>query len=130
MMTSENQTEKRVMVVDDARWIREGVKVIFETAGLGAIAVASGRDCIEEMAKGFRGVILMDIDMPSMDGWDTIREMVSRGYVEGNIICMLAGWDVPDEGVEGLQEHVLDYITKPFDPEELVTTVRGYLSRL
>ena len=129
-MTSESQNEQRVMVVDDAMGIREGVKAILESAGIGVIAVGSGQDCIEEMAKGFRGVILMDIDMPSMNGWDTIREMVSRDYIEGNIISMLTGWDVPGEGMEGLQEHVLDYITKPFDPTELVTTVQGYLAHL
>jgi DNA-binding response OmpR family regulator len=69
----------------------------------------------------------MDLMMPVKNGWDTIREIEKAGLLEGNIICMLTAMDAPDEQMEGLQEFVLDYITKPFEPAELIKTVKKYL---
>ena len=126
----EKQMKKRIMIVDDDPGILRAVKALLEIEGLGVITVDNGQDCIAELGKGFRGVILMDVDMPVMDGWDTIREMVNRRCIEGNIISMLTGQDTPDRKMEGLQEYVIDYITKPFDPDELMAAIKGYLEHL
>lgn len=72
----------------------------------------------------------MDVMMPGKSGWDTIREMEADGLLKGNIIIMLTGMDSPDQGMDGLQEVVVDYITKPFASEKLVSTVQKYLTCL
>ncbi len=120
--------KKKVMIVDDDPYILITIREIFEPEGFEVVTASGGRECLEELKKGFKGVILMDIMMPQMDGWDAIREIVARGYTEGNIIAiaMLTAKDVPDQKMEGLQEYVIDYITKPFDPKELVATVEEY----
>jgi len=122
--------KNKVMVVDDDPYILLAVRELFESEGIEVITALGGKECLEEMKKGFKGVILMDIMMPVMDGWDTIREIVNQGFLEGNIISMLTARDVPDEKMEGLKEYVLDYITKPFDSNELVATVKGYFDTL
>ncbi|MCX6693189.1 MAG: response regulator [Methanomicrobiales archaeon] len=66
--------------------------------------------------------------MPNMDGWDTIREIVARGYTERVMVVMLTAKDTPDEKMDGLQEFVFDYITKPFYPDELIERVMKYLT--
>lgn len=126
----ERQMKKKVMIVDDEFPIQITIREIFEPEGFEVVTAGSGRECLEELEKGFKGVILMDIMMPQMDGWDTIRAIVDRGFIEGNIIAMLTAKDVPDQKMEGLQEYVIDYITKLFDPEELVATVEEYFSCL
>jgi DNA-binding response OmpR family regulator len=56
--------------------------------------------------------------------------MVDRGLATGNVISMLTAREVPDEKMSGLQEYVIDYITKPFDPDAVVETVKEYFTLL
>ena len=113
-----------VMIVDDNKLIRESVKILFESDGLSLLVADGGLQCLQYLEEGFRGIILMDIMMPEMDGWDTIREIVQRGLYDGNIILMLTGKSEPDNKMEGIQEYVTDYVTKPFNGRELIDTVR------
>lgn len=122
--------KKKVMIVDDDPSILIALRELLEPEGFEVTIVDCGMDCIEEIKKGFRGVILMDIMMPVMDGWDTIKEIVDRGYAAGNIIAILTAKDVPDQKMEGLKEYVIDYMTKPFDPKELVANVKEYFAYL
>jgi CheY-like chemotaxis protein len=117
-----------IMIVDDNEYIRASVEVICAEEQLSLVNAASGPECLQLLESGFRGVILMDIMMPGMDGWQTIREIVSRGYYPGNVIVMLTGMGEPDARMDGLQEYVTDYLTKPFGPEQLVDALRYHLT--
>ena len=121
---------KKVMIVDDDRHIRWIVSRLLERSGLDVLEADSGTRCLRELEQGFKGVILMDVMMPGMDGWHTIREIAERGYSEGNLIFMLSALDVPGEEIEGLHGYVTDYVTKPFEPEELVEICTTYLEYL
>jgi len=120
----------RLMIVDDEECIRITVKELFSLEGIDVATASCADDCLTQLRAGFRGVILMDIMMPGKDGWDTIRSIQQEGLLAGNIILMLTALDAPDERMDGLQELVLDYITKPFTPDEIFATVRTYLSYL
>lgn len=117
----------QVMIVDDESWIRTTVREVLSEAGVEVLSAESGRECIEHLRRGFRGVILMDIMMPEMNGWETIRMLHRESLIDGNLIVMLTALESPDEQMEGLQELVFDYLTKPFDPATLVSTVSHYL---
>lgn len=117
---------KRVMIVDDEPDIREVVKIVLEPFGFEVVTVDCGDRCIKELQQGFRGVILMDIMMPGMDGWETIRHIESEGLTEGNIIAMLTAKEDPDVDLAQMTETVLNYIRKPFKAEYLVSTVEKY----
>ncbi|WP_292490294.1 response regulator [Methanoculleus sp. 10] len=121
---------RQVMVVDDDVFILEVMEELFEPEGIRVVAAESGDACIAELEKGFRGVILMDVMMPQKDGWETIAEMIDRGLMEGNIVAMLTAKDIPDTELDSLKEHVIDYITKPFEADEIVAIVKGYLDYL
>ena len=117
---------KRVMIVDDEPDIREVVKDVLEPFGFDVLTVDCGNKCIEELQKGFRGVILMDIMMPGIDGWETIRQIESKGLTEGNIISMLTAKEDPDTDLSQMTETVLNYIRKPFKADYLIATVEKY----
>ena len=127
-----NQTTAmpRVMVVDDEYKIRDILFELLDNEGIDVVTASGGTECLRLLRDGFLGVILMDIMMPGMDGWDTIREIREAGLLEGNIIAMLTALYEPDEKMDGLQEVVIDYIVKPFEPDQLIDTVRKYFSFL
>ena len=121
---------RRIMVVDDDVFILEVMEELLRPEGIEVVAAESGDACIAELEKGFRGVILMDIMMPKKDGWETIEEMIDRNLMEGNVVAMLTARDIPDTELEQMKEHVIDYITKPFEADEIVAIVKGYLEYL
>jgi len=121
-----SDTQDRVMIVDDDRHILVAVKTVLNEAGFPVEMAESGDECINLLKAGFTGVILLDIMMPVMDGWDTIRAINSNGLGDNVLIAMLTAKNSPDAKMIGLQEYVFDYITKPFEPEELVSKVRLY----
>jgi CheY-like chemotaxis protein len=120
----------RVMLVDDEECIRETIRELLGSEGINIATAVGANDCLQQLRSGFRGVILMDVMMPGMDGWATIREIEKAGLMRGNIISMLTAMDVPDSRMDGLQEVVIDYITKPFEAAGFIASVRKYLALL
>ncbi len=120
----------RVMLVDDEECIRETISKLLDSEGIHVVTAVGANECLSLLRGGFKGIILMDVMMPGMDGWATIREIEKAGLLEGNLISMLTAMDVPDERMEGLQEVVIDYITKPFELSTFIPAVRKYLALL
>jgi DNA-binding response OmpR family regulator len=116
-----------VMIVDDDESIRIALKELFHSEGITVVEAEGANACLHNLENGFKGIILMDIMMPEQDGWDAVRAIIDRDLFRGDIlIVMLTAKDVPDEKMQGLQEYVVDYITKPFEPEELVSKVKDH----
>jgi len=120
--------QPRILLVDDEECIREIISELLALEGIHVVTAVGAGECLQLLRGGFRGVILMDVMMGGMDGWATIREMEKEGLLAGNVISMLTAMDVPDERMEGLQEVVVDYIIKPFDPDAFVVAVKKYLA--
>jgi len=120
------------MIVDDEPSIIEAVTIYLEYEGYKVIPASSGYACLQQLRGGFRGVILMDIVMPDMDGWSTIEKIVEEKLLDGNAICMLTGTVTPDSRGSELESYVLDYLVKPFDGKKLmmmVNTAASYLKQ-
>lgn len=120
-------TSRKVMLVDDNDLIRDSVEIFFQTEGIDIVTATSGKECLRYLEQGFRGILLMDVQMPCMDGWETIRAIVDRGLYGGNLIVMLTASDHPDTRMNQVAQYVTDYITKPFHPNRLLELVRHYL---
>ncbi|TWJ32685.1 response regulator [Geobacter argillaceus] len=120
----------KVMLVDDEECIRNLVCDLLTANGIDVLTADGADACLHHLRNGFRGVILMDLMMPDKTGWETIREIKRAGLLHGNVIAMLTAVDIPDEGMDGLQEIVIDYITKPFIPDEFLAAVKRYLGYL
>ncbi len=119
--------DKQVMIVDDDPSVRATIEIVLNTKGHSICAIESGKECLDKLREGFRGLILMDVMMPVMDGWDTVAAIEDEGLHGGNIICMLTAVHDPGPKLEKLTEYVMDYVRKPFTSEELLETVAEYI---
>jgi len=116
---------KKIMIVDDEPDVLKSLKTILEKHNYDVITVDNGYDCIHEVQKGFKGVILMDIMMPEMDGWDTIRELINRGLMNGlSIEIITANGTYHREKMSGLETYIEDYLSKPIDIAQLISSVK------
>ena len=119
------EMKKKIMVVDDDPDILITIRKIFEREGYEVFTVDSGVDCIRQLERGFKGGILMDIMMPFMDGWDTIKEIIKKGFADNVSISIVTAKGTPDhEKMRGVESCVYDYIAKPFDVKQLIANVR------
>ena len=115
---------KKIMIVDDDPDILISLRTIFEHHNFEVLAVDSGLDCIKELKRGFKGIVLMDIIMPFMDGWETLREIIDRGLNKDIVITIITAHGTPDHGkMRGLEPYIYDYIAKPFDVLDIVSRI-------
>jgi CheY-like chemotaxis protein len=115
---------KRVMIVDDEPDILLSLKTILEKHNYDVITVTNGKECLKEIQKGFTGVVLMDLMMPVMDGWETINEIVKRGYDKYVAISIITGKGTKDfQRMIDLGSYIYDYLAKPLDVDQLISSV-------
>jgi len=115
---------KRIMIVDDEEDVLISLKTILQRQDFDVITVSNGQECLKELKKGFKGIILMDLMMPTMDGWDTINEIVKRGYINDVAISVITGKGTKDyQKMSLLGSYIFDYLAKPLDTEKLISSV-------
>lgn len=116
--------KQNVMIVDDDPGVLRSATFVLAAHGYQITRAPSGEECLQALRQGFKGVILMDIMMPGLSGWDTVRAMQAENLLgKDQLVCMLTARQNPDGGCEGLQECIFDYLAKPFDNEQLIALV-------
>lgn len=118
--------DKKIMIVDDDSDILVTLRSIFEKQQFEVLTVDSGNDCIKELEHGFKGIVLMDLMMPFMDGWSTIKEIIDKGLNKNIILSIItAKGHISSEKMKGVESFIYDYIPKPFDLEKLISEING-----
>jgi DNA-binding response OmpR family regulator len=119
-----------VLVVDDEPDIRELIKVNLELAGHRVVTAAGGREALEAVRREAPDAILLDVMMPEVDGWAVIEELKASSERDLSEIpvFMVTARDEPNHRLRGGIEGALRYITKPFEPEDLVAEVEAALA--
>nr|WP_239136701.1 response regulator [Sphaerisporangium rufum] len=114
----------RVLVVDDDEVIRQLIAVNLSLEGFEVETATDGQDCLDRVASVRPDVITLDVMMPRLDGWMTAARL--RGAAEtGHIkIMMITARAQEEDRRRGLAIGVDAYLTKPFDPAELIQAVR------
>jgi len=116
----------RVLVIDDdpnlARLLRESI----EGAGYQVITAANGLEGIKELYASRPDLVILDVMMPRMDGWETLRRVREMSDVP---VIMLTARDAESDRLRGFELGVDDYVTKPFSLAELNARVRAVLAR-
>ena len=118
-----------VLVVDDEYRMRKLVGDFLRKAGFSVMEAEDGAMALALLSSHI-SLVILDVMMPGMDGWDTIRAILDNNLEQGIAIVMLTAKNAPDTKMIGLQEYVVDYITKPFDNEDLIektTFIMGFV---
>ena len=115
-----------ILIVEDETALAEAVEHILRKAGHIADRVADGQSALDYIRVGGYDLILLDIMLPRLDGISVLRQLRSEG-VQTPVLMLTARTTVPDK-VAGLNAGADDYLTKPFDPEELLARV-GAMTR-
>ncbi len=122
----DDNSKKRVLVVDDEPDTLELVKLVLESGGFEAVLVNNGKDALAKINTEKLDLVLLDIMMPEMDGWDIFRKIKER-----NAHIPIAILTAKAQNIDKLLGlHVLkadDYITKPFGKNELINKVNKML---
>jgi two-component system OmpR family response regulator len=117
----------QVLVVDDERNIRELVQVALKFHGCSVATAVSGTDALRQAEDGRPDLIVLDVMLPDMDGFEVCRRLRAAGN-EVPVIFLTAR-DTSSDTVTGLAIGGDDYVTKPFSVEALVARVRAVLRR-
>ena len=119
-------TTFNVLVVDDEQEIRDGIEIYLKNEGLNVIKAADGIEALEKLHEHTIHLILLDIMMPKMDGISTTFKIREKQNIP---IIILSAKSEDSDKVLGLQIGADDYVTKPFNPLELIARVKSQLRR-
>jgi CheY-like chemotaxis protein len=108
-----------VLVVDDNSDVRELFELILVSMGYTAIAVPGGRECLEVLKTIKPDIILLDIMMESMDGWETLLGIKASPDTKTIPVIMITGKEATDQEKQKFGGYYADYIVKPVRAEQL-----------
>ena len=117
---------RRILVVDDEPRMIHVIRMNLEHDGFEVYEAPSGSKALEQLRDLMPNLVLLDIMMPDLDGFETLRLIREISTVP---VIMLTAKGEEDDRVRGLELGADDYITKPFSPRELVSRVRAVLRR-
>jgi two-component system OmpR family response regulator len=121
------EEQRRILVVDDEQTVRHVLQRALETAGYTVITASNGREALEKISQFDVSLILLDIMMPELDGFEVLDHMRQH---EVNIpVIMLTGIQEIPAKIDSLALGADDYITKPFSVEELLARIQVKLRR-
>jgi len=117
----------RVLVVDDDPDVRDSVGRALRSSGYEVTTVSSGSDALDSVARSPVDLIVLDVLMPVMDGFEVCRRLRERG--DRTPILVLTARNAVDDRVTGLEAGADDYLVKPFALRELLARVQALLRR-
>jgi two-component system OmpR family response regulator len=115
-----------IMVVDDEAHIRELISLYLKDEGYNIVEKANGTEALEFALNDPVDMVIMDIMMPQMDGWELCRKLRELGEMP---ILMITAKGESTQRIKGFQLGTDDYLIKPFDPVEMVMRVKALLRR-
>jgi len=120
---------KKIMVVDDEPDILFTVGQMLEMNGYDVVKVDDGKKCLDELEKSVPDLVLLDIMMPEISGWDVAAKIKENPkWNDIPIIFLTAKGDTMSVGMGGLASE--DYIVKPFDIKDLKERIEKILNKL
>ena len=119
----------RILVVDDDRDIVRLVRSYLEKAGFQVLTAYDGESALRVLRTEKPQLLILDLMLPDRDGWDVARLVRADSNIAATPIIMLTARVEDNDKIVGLEIGADDYITKPFNPREVVARVRALLRR-
>jgi DNA-binding response OmpR family regulator len=120
---------ERVLIVDDDRVIQELLRVNLELEGYEVAAASDGEEGLARFDEFHPHLVLLDIMMPKLDGWQVARRLTASEAGRGVPIVVLSARAQDADVERGSEIGVAAYVTKPFDPIRLLDLIRELLAR-
>ena len=121
--------DKRILIVDDEMHIRELIKFNLENNGFKTLQAADGKEAVELAKERQVDLIILDLMLPIMDGFEVCKEIRKDSIIGDTPIIMLTAKGEEGDKIVGLEIGADDYMTKPFSVRELVARVKAQLRR-
>ncbi len=119
-----------ILAVDDSPVITEMIKDAFEAEGYKILTAGDGSEALRTALEEYPDIIIADVKMPGMDGWELCSQIRSNPFTSFiPFIFLTSKTEAPDR-IKGLQMGADDYLTKPFDMDELIARVNLILQRM
>ncbi|MBM2810942.1 MAG: response regulator transcription factor [Chloroflexi bacterium] len=119
-------SDATVLVVDDEKNVTQLARMYLTADGFRVETAANGEQALDRIQATHPDIVVLDLMMPGMDGWEVCRSLRSSGDIP--VIILTARGDDVDK-IVGLELGADDYLTKPFNPRELVARVKAVLRR-
>lgn len=119
-------TNKTILVVDDEPRVVQFISMNLELEGFRVVSATNGYEALEKVTKELPDLVILDIMMPDMDGFETLKKIREVSTIP---VIFLSVKGEEFDRVHGLDLGADDYVTKPFSPRELVSRIRAVLRR-
>jgi len=119
----------KILIAEDEPDIRDLVAFTLRFAGYEVVAANNGEEAVQMASREFPDLILMDVRMPRMTGYDACRVMKANPELKDIPVVFLSAKGQESEIQTGLDAGAEEYLLKPFAPDELTERVRAILSR-
>lgn len=120
---------KKILVVDNEEDVRETIKTILKTQNYEIVTAESGKIALSLLNKTAFDLILLDIMMPEMSGWDVLTEILKTKPKYKGKIMFLSVVDISEEKEKLLEKEGVGYMSKPFGAKELIERIKKELGR-
>lgn len=124
-MTDSNEFgSAQVLVVEDEPSMLRLIMTILADEGYQVRAATDGRQALEVIAQQSFDVVVLDVMMPTVDGFEVLAQLKTSGALQRTRVLMLTALGKDSDWLKGFKAGAHDYLTKPFDHDELVATVK------
>jgi len=120
----------KILIAEDERDIRELVSLSLQFSGYTVVQAANGAEAVEQAQKELPDLILMDVRMPKMTGYDACRRIKAMPELRDIPVVFVSAKGQESEIQTGLEAGAEEYILKPFAPDELIKQVQAVLDRV
>jgi DNA-binding response OmpR family regulator len=124
-----SRTAARVLVVEDERDVAELIRYTLSKEGYDVLVTGSGIDAVKQARDARPDIVLLDLMVPHLNGWEVCRRLKQDGETRGIPVIMVTGRVEEGDKVLGFEMGADDYVTKPFSPRELLARVRAVARR-
>ena len=117
----------KILIAEDDQDIRELIVLTLQFHGFDVISVEDGKAAVDEALAGSFNLILMDVRMPRMTGYEACKQLKEMNKTRDIPIIFLSAKGQETEIATGLEAGAADYILKPFAPDQLISTINKVL---
>ncbi|MEO8025129.1 MAG: sigma-54 dependent transcriptional regulator [Bryobacteraceae bacterium] len=117
--------QPRILVVDDEPGIRTSLCGVLGDEGISCHAVASGEDCLEELARQTYDVVLLDVWLPGMDGLETLNRIQEISFADRPQVVIISGHGTIETAVKATKLGAFDFLEKPLTIEKVIVVVKN-----